>query len=59
MKVEKSIFHFVEEIGMPFGVVGKILGVLGQNTADKMFEGMLMKLKDLSEAPGGKAGPSL
>ena len=45
-----TAFHFVEEIGMPFGVIGKILGVLGQATADKMVEGMLMKLKNLSEA---------
>ena len=34
---------------MPFGVIGKVLGVLGQSTADKMVEGMLMKLKNLSE----------
>jgi len=44
-----TTFHFVEEIGMPFGVIGKILGVLGQGTADKMVEGMLMKLKNLAE----------
>jgi len=42
-------FHFVEDIGMPFGFIGKILGVLGQSTADKMVEGMLIKLKNLSE----------
>jgi hypothetical protein len=34
---------------MPFGVIGKILGVLGQGTADKMVIGMLMKLKHLCE----------
>jgi len=34
---------------MPFGLIGKILGVLGQNTADKMVEEMLIKLKSLSE----------
>jgi carbon monoxide dehydrogenase subunit G len=44
-----TTFHFVEEIGMPFGVIGKLLGVLGQGTADKMVEGMLIKLKNLSE----------
>ena len=44
-----TTFHFVEEIGMPFGFIGKILGVLGQSTADKMVEGMLIKLKNLSE----------
>ena len=45
-----TIFHFVEDIGMPFGIIGKILGVMGQRTADKMVEGMLTKLKNLSEA---------
>ena len=44
-----TAFHFVEEVGMPFGAIGKILGVLGQGTADKMVEGMLIKLKKLSE----------
>jgi len=44
-----TTFHFVEEIGMPFGVIGKILGILGQGTANKMVEGMLSKLKNLSE----------
>ncbi len=44
-----TIFHFIEEIGMPFGVIGKILGILGQGIADKMVESMLIKLKTLSE----------
>jgi uncharacterized protein YndB with AHSA1/START domain len=44
-----TTFHFFENVGMPFGVIGKALGVLGQGTADKMVEGMLMKLKNLSE----------
>ena len=44
-----TTFHFVEEVGMPWGVIGKILGVLGQGTADKMVAGMLLKLKNLSE----------
>ena len=44
-----TLFRFVEEVGMPFGVVGKILGVLGQKTADRMVEGMLIKIKLLSE----------
>ncbi len=34
---------------MPFGIVGKVLGAMGQRTADKMVEGMLIKLKNLSE----------
>ena len=44
-----TAFHFVEEIGMPFGIIGKLLGVIGQGTADKMVEDMLNKLKNLSE----------
>ncbi|MBC2704410.1 SRPBCC family protein [Desulfobacula sp.] len=47
-----TIFYFVEDVGMPFGIIGKVLGVLGQRTAEKMVEGMLMKLKKLSEAQG-------
>ncbi len=51
MEITKSgtVFHFVEDIGMPFGIIGKILGVIGKPTADKMVEGMLLKLKALSE----------
>ena len=48
-----SVFHFVEDVGMPFGVIGKLLGVLGRGTADRMVTGMLVKLKQLSE--GGEA----
>ncbi len=44
-----TTFYFVEEVGMPFGVIGKIMGALGQGTADKMVAGMLVKLKNLSE----------
>ena len=44
-----TTFHFVEEVGMPFGIIGKILGVLGQGTDNKRVEGMLIKLKNLSE----------
>ena len=44
-----TTFHFVEDVGMPFGIVGKILGKIGQGTADKMVESMLIKLKKLSE----------
>ena len=45
-----TTFHFVEDVGMPFGIVGRVLGKIGQGTADKMVEGMLVKLKNLSEA---------
>jgi uncharacterized protein YndB with AHSA1/START domain len=45
-----TTFRFVEDVGMPFGVIGKVLGALGQGTADKMVDGMLVKLKTLSEA---------
>lgn len=45
-----TTFHFVEDIGMPFGIIGKILGAIGQRTADEMVESMLVKLKNISEA---------
>ena len=45
----ETVFNFKEEVGMPFGPVGKILGVLGQKTADRMVENMLLKLKDRCE----------
>lgn len=44
-----TTFHFTEEVGMPFGPVGKVLGKLGQRKANSMVEGMLVKLKKLSE----------
>ncbi len=34
---------------MPFGPIGKVLGKLGQRKANGMVEGMLIKLKDLTE----------
>jgi len=46
-----TTFHFVENIGMPFGILGRLLGVLGQRTAEKMVETMLRRLKTLCEAP--------
>jgi uncharacterized protein YndB with AHSA1/START domain len=45
-----TYFNFFEEVGMPFGPVGKMFGWLGQNTADKMVENMLNKLKEISES---------
>ncbi|MEE4606203.1 MAG: SRPBCC family protein [Desulfobacteraceae bacterium] len=45
-----TTFHFIEDVGMPFGFIGKVLGKVGQKTADKMVDGMLTKLKKLSEA---------
>ncbi len=42
-------FYFKEEVGMPFGPIGKMLGRIGQPTADKMVANMLYKLKELSE----------
>lgn len=44
-----TTFHFIEEVGMPFGPIGKLLGKLGQRKANGMVEGMLVKLKELSE----------
>jgi hypothetical protein len=28
-----STFHFVEDVGMPLGLLGRLLGVLGRRTA--------------------------
>ena len=52
IKSEQSgtTFYFTEDVGMPFGIIGSIMGILGQKTADKMVEGMLVKLKKLSES---------
>ena len=52
IKVDQSgtTFYFAEDIVMPFGIIGSIMGALGQKTADKMVEEMLMKLKKLSES---------
>lgn len=47
-----TAFHFVEDVGMPFGILGRLLGVLGRRTAEKMVEGMLRRLKTLCETPG-------
>ena len=44
-----TLFHFSENVGMPFGPIGKILGALGRRTAQRMVEGMLVELKRLSE----------
>lgn len=52
LKAEQSdtIFYFTEDVGMPFGIIGSIMGILGQKTADKMVEGMLLNLKKISES---------
>jgi uncharacterized protein YndB with AHSA1/START domain len=44
-----TVFDFKEEVGMPFGPLGKLLGALGQKTADRMVENMLLKLKERCE----------
>jgi hypothetical protein len=48
---DPAAFHFVEDVGMPFGVLGRLLGVLGQRTAEKMVEAMLRRLETLCETP--------
>lgn len=44
-----TIFSFTENIGMPFGLIGKILGALGQRRAEKMVEAMLIELQRSTE----------
>ena len=51
-----TAFHFVEDVGMPFGILGRLLGVLGRRTAEKMVEAMLRRLKTLCETPGWVSG---
>lgn len=45
-----STFVFAEDVKMPFGVLGKLLGLLGQRGSQATVEKMLVKLKALAEA---------
>jgi len=45
-----STFMFAEDVKMPFGVLGKLLGLLGQRGSQATVEKMLVKLKALAEA---------
>ncbi len=45
-----SRFTFMEEVGLPFGFIGKLLGSLMEGESAKTVDKMLAKLKMLAEA---------
>lgn len=45
-----SRFTFMEDFELPFGVIGKLIGLLGQNMSKATAGKMLAKLKSLVEA---------
>jgi len=45
-----SSFTFNEDFKMPFGVIGKLMGVVGQSSSKAHVREMLSKLKGLVEA---------
>ena len=45
-----SRFTFMEEVELPFGILGKLIGLVGQNTSKATVGKMLVILKSLAEA---------
>ena len=45
-----SSFTFYEDFKMPFGVIGKLMGTVGQSSSKAHVREMLAKLKALAEA---------
>lgn len=45
-----SRFTFMEEIVLPYGVLGKLIGIMAQRMSSATAEKMLTKLKSLAEA---------
>jgi len=45
-----SSFTFMEDIELPYGIVGKILGLAGRRVSEATVGKMLAKLKGLAEA---------
>ena len=45
-----SRFTFTEEVELPFGVIGKLIGLLGQGMSEKTVGKIQLKLKALAEA---------
>ena len=48
-----SEFTFLEEIVFPLGIVGKLIGLVGQASSEKFVTEMQSKLKSLAEAQSG------
>jgi len=44
-----SRFTFMEEVELPFGIIGKLMGVIGQRSSEANVKEMLAKLKSLAE----------
>ena len=45
-----SRFTFMEEVKLPYGIIGKIMGLFGQRGSEATVGKMLPKLKSLAEA---------
>ena len=45
-----SRFNYVEEIKLPYGIIGKLMGLIAQRSSGATVEKMLTKLKSLAEA---------
>ena len=45
-----SRFTFMEQVELPYGIIGKVIGVIGQRSSGATVEKMLAKLKSLVEA---------
>jgi uncharacterized protein YndB with AHSA1/START domain len=45
-----SRFTFMEEVILPYGIIGKIMGLVGQRGSEATVGKMLPKLKSLAEA---------
>ncbi len=45
-----SRFTFMEDVELPFGIIGKLMGLVGQRSSEAHVREMLAKLKSLVEA---------
>ena len=48
-----SEFTFLEEIVFPLGIIGKLIGLVGQASSEKFVTEIQSKLKSLAEAQSG------
>jgi uncharacterized protein YndB with AHSA1/START domain len=45
-----SRFSFTEQVGMPFGIFGRLIGTVARGSSERHVEEMLARLKGLAEA---------
>jgi predicted transposase YbfD/YdcC len=45
-----SRFNFSEDVTMPWGILGKLIGFFGRSSSEKHVKEMLIKLKSLAES---------